>query len=169
MLLGEIKRMRINIPAFAVLISLGTVDQAQQAGTSPTLPAPPASYCVFADRLFSPGAYLCVAAGTVIKCDATGKTWTSPSLGLWSAILLSTANVDRDDGTLKLAEEAERQVGRLERMHPDAAETATLRNYLDWMVGLPWTKSTKDNLDLKKAQKILDEEEKKADAEEKDN
>src|SRR5499425_2753159 len=57
-----------------------------------------------------------------------------------------------------VADEAERQVGRLERMHPDAAETATLRNYLDWMVSLPWSKSTKDNLDLKKAQTILDED-----------
>jgi ATP-dependent Lon protease len=57
-----------------------------------------------------------------------------------------------------VAEEAERQLSRLERMHPDAAETATLRNYLDWMVSLPWSKSTKDNLDLKKAQKILDED-----------
>ena len=34
----------------------------------------------------------------------------------------------------EVAEEAERQLGRLERMHPDAAETATLRNYLDWMI-----------------------------------
>src|SRR6266581_218211 len=50
----------------------------------------------------------------------------------------------------EVTEEAERQLGRLERMHPDAAETATLRNYLDWMVSLPWSKSTKDNLDLKK-------------------
>jgi len=58
----------------------------------------------------------------------------------------------------EVAEESERQVGRLERMHPDAAETATLRNYLDWMIGLPWAKATKDNLDLKKAQKILDED-----------
>ena len=58
----------------------------------------------------------------------------------------------------EVAEEAERQLSRLERMHPDAAETATLRNYLDWMIQLPWTKSTKDNLDLKKAQKILDED-----------
>src|SRR5213594_1464728 len=58
----------------------------------------------------------------------------------------------------EMTEEAERQLGRLERMHPDAAETATLRNYLDWMVSLPWLKSTKDNLDLKKAQKILDED-----------
>ncbi|HET9943927.1 MAG TPA: LON peptidase substrate-binding domain-containing protein, partial [Terriglobia bacterium] len=53
------------------------------------------------------------------------------------------------------AEEAERQVSRLERMHPDAAETATIRNYLDWMVSLPWSKATKDNLDLKKAEAIL--------------
>ena len=58
----------------------------------------------------------------------------------------------------EVTEEAERQLGRLERMHPDAAETATLRNYLDWMVSLPWSKATKDNLDLKKAQKILDED-----------
>src|SRR6266705_3944367 len=43
----------------------------------------------------------------------------------------------------EVTEEAERQLGRLERMHPDAAETATLRNYLDWMVSLPWTRSTK--------------------------
>jgi ATP-dependent Lon protease len=56
------------------------------------------------------------------------------------------------------AEEAERQATRLERMHPDAAETATIRNYLDWMVSLPWSKSTKDNLDLKKAEEILNAE-----------
>src|ERR1043165_5774752 len=45
----------------------------------------------------------------------------------------------------EVGEEAERQVGRLERMHPDAAETATLRNYLDWVVGLTWAKATKEN------------------------
>ncbi len=55
-------------------------------------------------------------------------------------------------------EEVERQLKKLERMHPDAAETATLRNWLDWMVGLPWGKSTKDNLDLVEAQRILDED-----------
>ena len=43
-------------------------------------------------------------------------------------------------------------------MHPDAAETATLRNYLDVMVALPWSKSSEDNLDLKSAQTILDED-----------
>jgi ATP-dependent Lon protease len=55
-------------------------------------------------------------------------------------------------------EEVDRQLKKLERMHPDAAETATLRNWLDIMVALPWSKSSRENLDLKKAQKILDED-----------
>jgi ATP-dependent Lon protease len=55
-------------------------------------------------------------------------------------------------------EEVERQLKKLERMHPDSAETATLRNWLDWMVGLPWGKQSKDNLDLAEAQRILDED-----------
>jgi ATP-dependent Lon protease len=58
----------------------------------------------------------------------------------------------------KVFEEVDRQISKLERMHPDSAETATLRNYLDWMVNLPWSVQTKDNLDLKKAQEILDED-----------
>jgi ATP-dependent Lon protease len=55
-------------------------------------------------------------------------------------------------------EEALRQLKKLERMHPDAAETATLRNWLDIMTDLPWSKSSIDNLDLKAAQRILDED-----------
>jgi ATP-dependent Lon protease len=55
-------------------------------------------------------------------------------------------------------EEATRQLKKLERMHPDTAETATLRNWLDIMTELPWSKHSKDNLDLKKAQRILDED-----------
>jgi ATP-dependent Lon protease len=55
-------------------------------------------------------------------------------------------------------EEVDRQLKKLERMHPDAAETATLRNWLDIMVALPWSKHSKENLDLKKAQTILDED-----------
>jgi len=56
------------------------------------------------------------------------------------------------------AEEIERQLKKLERMHPDAAEASTVRNYLDWMLGMPWGKTTKDNLDLVKARAILDED-----------
>ena len=55
-------------------------------------------------------------------------------------------------------EESLRQLKKLERMHPDAAETATLRNWLDIMVDLPWSHRSKDNLNLKKAERILDED-----------
>ncbi len=55
-------------------------------------------------------------------------------------------------------EEALKQLKKLERMHPDTAETATLRNWLDIMTELPWSKHSKDNLNLKKAEKILNED-----------
>ncbi len=55
-------------------------------------------------------------------------------------------------------EEFDRQVRRLERMVPDMAETATVRTYLDWMVGLPWSVRTEDSLNLRKARKILNED-----------
>jgi ATP-dependent Lon protease len=55
-------------------------------------------------------------------------------------------------------EEFDRQVARLERMHPDMAETATLRTYLDWMVGVPWNIHTTDSLNLRKARRILNED-----------
>src|SRR5688572_14105918 len=55
-------------------------------------------------------------------------------------------------------EEALRQLKKLERMHPDAAETATLRNWMEIMTDLPWSKASVDNLDLHKAEKILNED-----------
>ena len=55
-------------------------------------------------------------------------------------------------------EEAIRQLEKLERMHSDAAEASVIRNYLDVMLDLPWSKSTKDRLDLKRAKEILDED-----------
>ena len=54
--------------------------------------------------------------------------------------------------------EALKQLGRLEQMHPDAAESGMLRTYLDWMVELPWGKSSKDALELKRAGEILNED-----------
>ena len=55
-------------------------------------------------------------------------------------------------------EESLRQLKKLERMHPDTAETATLRNWLDVMTDLPWSVASKDNLNLVKAEKILNED-----------
>ena len=66
---------------------------------------------------------------------------------------IAKANMSKE-----VAEECERQIKKLERMHPDSAETATVRNYLDWMVTLPWSVLTSDNLDLKRARQVLDED-----------
>lgn len=58
----------------------------------------------------------------------------------------------------KVAKEADKQLKRLERMHPDSAEASTVRTYLEWIVELPWGFATKDNLDIIAAQKVLDED-----------
>jgi ATP-dependent Lon protease len=58
----------------------------------------------------------------------------------------------------KVLKEAEKQLKRLEKMHPDTAESSTVRTYLEWMVELPWSKRSKDNLDLKAAAKVLNDD-----------
>lgn len=58
----------------------------------------------------------------------------------------------------KVLKEAEKQLKRIEKMHPDSAEAGTIRTYLDWLVEIPWSKSTKDNLDIKLAKKILNDD-----------
>jgi ATP-dependent Lon protease len=54
--------------------------------------------------------------------------------------------------------EADRELERLSRMHPSSAEYTVASTYLDWITSLPWHTSTPDNLDIKKAKKILDED-----------
>src|SRR5215510_10993126 len=56
------------------------------------------------------------------------------------------------------AAEIEKQIKRLERSHPDSAETAIIRTYLDWMTGLPWSVVSEDSKDIDRARKILDED-----------
>jgi ATP-dependent Lon protease len=58
----------------------------------------------------------------------------------------------------KAAKEADKQLRRLERMHPDAAEASMTRTYIEWLSELPWSKATKDNLDLKAAHRVLEED-----------
>jgi len=53
-------------------------------------------------------------------------------------------------------EEALKQLSRLEQMHPDAAEASIVRTYLDWLVEVPWSKSSRDKLDVPEAKLILD-------------
>jgi len=62
----------------------------------------------------------------------------------------------------KMSKEAEKealkQVKRLDQMHTDSAESAVVRSYLDWLVELPWSKSTRDIIDIKKAKKVLNQD-----------
>ncbi|MGC2424004.1 MAG: endopeptidase La [Nitrospirota bacterium] len=58
----------------------------------------------------------------------------------------------------KVLAETEKQLKRLERMHPDAAESAVIRSYIETLAELPWSITTQDNLDIKGAKKILDED-----------
>jgi ATP-dependent Lon protease len=54
--------------------------------------------------------------------------------------------------------QVDRELGRLERLQPAMAEYGVIRGYLEWIAGLPWDKSTEDNLDLQHARAILDED-----------
>jgi ATP-dependent Lon protease len=58
----------------------------------------------------------------------------------------------------EVRKEADKQLRRLEAMHPDSAESSVVRTYLDWLVELPWSKETKDNIHISKAHRILDED-----------
>jgi ATP-dependent Lon protease len=54
--------------------------------------------------------------------------------------------------------EVERELSRFARMHPDSAEASVVRTYLDWITNLPWNIRTEDQIDLKEAQRILEED-----------
>src|SRR3990172_8785872 len=55
-------------------------------------------------------------------------------------------------------EAAHKELDRLSHMNPASAEYTVSRSYLDWLVTLPWNKSTQDILDIKPARKVLDED-----------
>ena len=56
------------------------------------------------------------------------------------------------------AGEIEKNIDRLRKMHPESAESSVIRTYLDWMFDLPWGQATKDNLNLRRAEKILNQD-----------
>ncbi|MDR0820116.1 MAG: endopeptidase La [Endomicrobium sp.] len=53
---------------------------------------------------------------------------------------------------------ADKEISRLEKMMPMSPEATVIRTYLEWIFDLPWEKSTPDNLDLKRAKEILDQD-----------
>ena len=58
----------------------------------------------------------------------------------------------------EVEKEALKQLNRLEMMHPDAAEASIVRTYLDWLVEIPWSKSTRDRMDIPKVKQVLDDD-----------
>ena len=77
------------------------------------------------------------------------------------------ASVEVDEYRAKIEEknlpeeakkEAERELNRLSKMHPSSSEYTVASTYLDWVTSIPWTESVEDNLDIKKARRILDED-----------
>ncbi len=55
-------------------------------------------------------------------------------------------------------EKIDQELKRLAKMPPMAMEAAVIRNYLDWLISLPWDKETKDKMDIKSAKNVLDED-----------
>lgn len=58
----------------------------------------------------------------------------------------------------EVKEKAEKEIARLERMPTASAEGSVIRTYVEWLLDLPWTNTTKDRLNIKRAEKILDED-----------
>src|SRR5947207_1547104 len=52
----------------------------------------------------------------------------------------------------------DRELGRLEKLPPAAAEYGVIRTYIDWIASLPWNRTTEDSLDLENAKQVLDED-----------
>ncbi len=73
-----------------------------------------------------------------------------------------TANLKKSIQKAKMPKEVEKkclsELKKLKNMSPMSAEATVVRNYLDWMIDLPWFKKDKVDIDLNKALKILDED-----------
>ncbi|MDF2963052.1 MAG: lon [Paenibacillus sp.] len=58
----------------------------------------------------------------------------------------------------KVKEKIEKEIDRLEKMPATSAEGGVIRNYIDWLLGIPWNKFTEDDLDINRAEEILNED-----------
>src|SRR5690606_16188492 len=68
------------------------------------------------------------------------------------------ARLDQLELPQKVAEKAEKELDRLEKTPTTSAEGGVIRTYIDWLFDLPWQKKTEDDLDISKAEAILDED-----------
>lgn len=58
----------------------------------------------------------------------------------------------------KVKEKLEKEIERLEKMPTSSAEGGVIRNYVDWLLSLPWSKTTDDDLDMARSEEVLDED-----------
>ena len=66
--------------------------------------------------------------------------------------------IEKCDFPPDVRDKAQRELDKLEHMPPMSAETVVVRNYLDWLLGIPWGVFTDDRLDIKQAEQVLDED-----------
>ena len=69
-----------------------------------------------------------------------------------------TKKIKRAKMSKEAQKEARKQLKRLDQMHADAGESSIVKTYLDWLTDMPWSKSSKDVIDIKYAKKVLNEE-----------
>ncbi|MED4082196.1 endopeptidase La [Halalkalibacterium halodurans] len=81
--------------------------------------------------------------------DKEGKTGEVASL---------REQIDEANMPENVEEKALKELERYEKMPASSAESSVLRNYLDWLIQLPWVKETEDILDVNRAERILDED-----------
>ncbi|MEC3884556.1 endopeptidase La [Halobacillus sp. HZG1] len=66
--------------------------------------------------------------------------------------------IEQADMPERVEEIAYKELGRYEKVPQSSAESSVIRNYIEWLVALPWSNETEDNLDVNRAEKILDED-----------
>lgn len=69
-----------------------------------------------------------------------------------------TAQIKEKHMPAEIEEKALKEIARTDKMPPSSPEYTVIRNYLDWLIDLPWTEETKDTENLADAQKVLDED-----------
>src|SRR5690606_7119528 len=66
--------------------------------------------------------------------------------------------LSESDAPKGVKEKAEKEIARLEKMPPTSAEGSVIRTYVEWLLDLPWSYETEDRLNIRRAEKVLDED-----------